>query len=224
MRSWLRPDELQRRRCGAVVNRLFYPDFGPCLGGRIFVMFRRRIFVLLRNRIFVLLRNCAALGLVLFLTPQPSLVAAGDAEGFSMDLFNGRDLEGWVVTGCKAGVEDGLLVLQEGDGLVRSEHDYGDFVLELEWRARKAAAWDSGVYFRAEPPAAGKPWPSRYQANLEQGKEGNVKGLAGAESSGLAKAGQWNQLRLKVVGSQAEMTINGQLAWKVDGVKPDRGY
>lgn len=141
-----------------------------------------------------------------------------------MSLFNGRDLEGWVVTGCKAGVEDGLLVLQEGDGLVRSEHDYGDFVLELEWRARKDAAWDSGVYFRAEPPAAGKPWPSRYQANLEQGKEGNVKNLAGAESSGLAKAGQWNQLRLKVVGSRAELAINGRPAWKVDGVKPARGY
>ncbi|HUY92946.1 MAG TPA: DUF1080 domain-containing protein [Pirellulales bacterium] len=159
----------------------------------------------------------------LLLMVSPALLAAND-DGFAMSLFNGRNLDGWVVTGCKAGVEDGLLVLQEGDGLVRSEHDYGDFVLELDWRARKGEAWDSGVYFRADVPAAGKPWPSRYQANLEQGKEGNVKNLKGAESSGLTKPGEWNHFRLRVVGSQAELQLNGKPAWKVDGVKPARGY
>ena len=165
-----------------------------------------------------------AIPLILFAMQCPALVAAEDESGFMMDLFNGRDLDGWVVTGCKAGVENGALVLQEGDGLVRSEHDYGDFIFEVDWRARKGEAWDSGVYFRADLPAKGKAWPSRYQANLEQGKEGNVKNLRGAESSGLTKPGEWNHFRLRVVGSEAELEINGKHAWKVGGVKPARGY
>jgi len=169
-------------------------------------------------------RICFVSLLLLFAMGRPALLAADDERSFAMDLFNGRDLDGWVVTGCKAGVEDGLLVLQEGDGLVRSEHDYGDFVLELDWRARKGEAWDSGVYFRADLPAAGKAWPSRYQSNLEQGKEGNVKNLKGAESTGLTKPGEWNHFRLRVVGSEAELELNGKPAWKVGGVKPARGY
>jgi 3-keto-disaccharide hydrolase len=153
-----------------------------------------------------------------------ALARADDSAGCTMSLFNGENLDGWVVTGCKAGVEDGLLVLQAGDGFVRTEQDYGDFVLELDWRARKPSDWDSGVYFRAELPPEGKPWPARYQVNLQQNKEGNVNGLAGAESKGLAKAGEWNHFRLLVVGSQAELSINGRLAWKVSGIEPNRGY
>lgn len=139
-------------------------------------------------------------------------------------LFNGENLDGWQVTGCDAGVENGLLVIRSGDGLVRSDLKYRDFKLELDWRARKASAWDSGVYFRSDLPPMGKPWPSRYQVNLEQGKEGTVKGLPGAESSGLAKPGEWNHLELTVVGDHAELKINGQAAWSVGGLKPRLGY
>ncbi len=153
-----------------------------------------------------------------------ALARADDPAGCTMSLFNGENLDGWVVTGCKAGIEDGLLVLQAGDGFVRTEQDYGDFVLELDWRARKPSEWDSGVYFRAELPPEGKPWPARYQVNLQQHKEGNVNGLAGAESQGLAKPGEWNHFRLAVAGSQAELSINGRLAWKVSGVEPRRGF
>src|SRR5687768_2622787 len=86
------------------------------------------------------------------------------ADGVRSSLWNGKDLDGWVVTGCQAGVEDGLLVLQGGDGLVRTEHRYRDFVLELKWRPRKADAFDSGIFFRCELPPEGKPWPPRFQA------------------------------------------------------------
>lgn len=154
----------------------------------------------------------------------PAWAETREPIGCTMSLFNGENLDGWVVTGCKAGVEQGSLVLQAGDGFVRSEHDYGNFILELEWRARKPSDWDSGIYFRAPLPEPGKIWPARYQANLQQGKEGNVGGLKGAESKGLARPGEWNRFRLKVVGSQAELEINGKSAWKVTDIQPARGY
>src|SRR6476620_4914804 len=89
-----------------------------------------------------------------------SLAAADDSTkpaGYRKSLFNGYDLTGWIVTGCKAAAEDGNLAILDGDGFVRSEHRYSDFVLELDWKARRKENWDSGIYFRAELPPEGKP-------------------------------------------------------------------
>ena len=72
--------------------------------------------------------------------------------GFRTSLFNGTDLAGWHVTGCKAAVENGNLVVLDGDGFVRTDHRYTDFILELDWKARRAEKYDSGIYFRAELP------------------------------------------------------------------------
>lgn len=149
---------------------------------------------------------------------------ADEPKGTRIALFDGTSLNGWIVTGCDVAVENGVLVLKDGDGFVRTEHRYADFVLEFQCRARKPADWDSGVYFRAELPPEGKAWPTRYQANLKQGREGNVAALPGAESRGLFKPGEWNRLRLTVVGDRAEMEINGQPAWKVEGVAGPSGY
>lgn len=150
--------------------------------------------------------------------------AADVPSGVPITLFNGKNLDGWIVTDCKAGVEDGLLVLQEGNGLVRSAHHYGDFVLDLDFKPRKDQEWDSGIYIRADLPAEGKQWPSRYQVNLKQGMEGNVNTLAGATSTGLVKPGQWNHFTITVAGDTAELAINGTPAWKASGLEPKVGY
>ncbi len=152
-----------------------------------------------------------------------ALVAA-DSAGYSSPLFNGKDLDSWQVTGCEAVVEDGLLVLKAGDGFVRTNERHGDFVLELDWRARRPNKYDSGIYIRADLPEEGKPWPSRYQINLLEGKEGNLLGVAGAESKGLARPGEWNHFKITVVGDTAELEINGKPAWKASGIQNADGY
>src|SRR6185369_14648748 len=103
------------------------------------------------------------------LTAIFTLAAAGLAkeDGFRESLFNGKKLDGWIVTGCDVGVENGLLVLKSGEGLVRSVQRYGDFVLEVDWKARKASEYDSGIYIRAELPIKKRNWPDRYQINLK---------------------------------------------------------
>lgn len=150
--------------------------------------------------------------------------AASAAGGYKSSLFNGRDLDGWQVTGCDAGVEGGMLVLQGGDGLVRTNERHGDFILELDWRAKRKENYDSGIYIRADLPAEGKPWPARYQVNLKQGGEGNLLGLKGATSSGLVKPGEWNHFKLTVVGDTAALEINGKPAWKASGLENPTGY
>jgi hypothetical protein len=161
----------------------------------------------------------AAAVLVLFAT-FPALAD----QGYKAALFNGRDLDGWQVTGCDAAVENGALLLRGGDGFVRTYERHGDFVLELDWRARRKSNYDSSIYIRADLPADGKPWPARYQVNLKQGAEGNIAGLAGATSKGLVKEGDWNHFKITVKGNTAELEINGKPAWKASGLENETGY
>jgi hypothetical protein len=146
------------------------------------------------------------------------------AEQKFTPLFDGRSLEGWTVLRCEAGVDEGAILLKAGDGVVHTNKQYGDFVLELEWKAARDKGYDSGIYFRCDLPKGNRPWPARYQANLRQGQEGNVGGVKGASSKGLIKVGEWNHFRLSVIGPNVAMEINGKPAYKVDGIQQAKGY
>lgn len=160
---------------------------------------------------------CALLGFF------PSLLMAEEV-GPKLNLFNGHDLAGWHAVHCEAAVEDGALVITGGDGLLRADHRYADFVLELDWRPRKGEKYDSGIYFRCEEPAEGKKYPDKFQVNLLQGGEGNLIGFPEAKSTGLIKAGEWNHFKLTVLGDTAELEINGRPAWKTAGLETKAGY
>ena len=153
-----------------------------------------------------------------------SSTRGAETGGYRVPLFDGASLDGWHVTGCEALVRDGNIFLKSGNGLVRTDQRYSDFVLELEWKALKPDNWDSGIYFRCGLPPKGRPWPPRYQANLRKGLEGNVDGMKGARSRGLIKPGEWNAFKLTVRGPAAEMEINGKPAWKASGLKSASGY
>jgi hypothetical protein len=146
-----------------------------------------------------------------------------DDSGYRKSVFNGENLQGWHVTGCQTQVEDGKLVIVGGDGFVRTDHMYGDFVLELSWLPRRDENWDSGIYIRCDLPED-RPWPKRYQINLLQGDEGNLIGFPKGRSKGLVKAGAWNRMKLTVRGETASMEINGQPAWSVAGIEQPQGY
>ena len=140
-------------------------------------------------------------------------------------LFDGKTLNGWTVIKCEATIDDGDILLVAGNGLVQAENKYGDFILEFEWKALRNDKWDSGVYFRYDSVPQNRPWPDRYQVNLQQGREGNVGNLEGATSEGLAKAGQWNKFKLTVRGTKASLEINGKHAWEADGLEgPEKGF
>jgi hypothetical protein len=78
--------------------------------------------------------------------------AVADAPHF-VDLFNGRDLSGWmnVNTGPDTWtVKDGLLVcMGKPIGVMRSEKQYENFILHIEWRHMKPGG-NSGVFVWSE--------------------------------------------------------------------------
>jgi len=80
------------------------------------------------------------------------LAGAGETPQFR-DLFNGRDLSGWVNVNTDPGtwtVRDGLLVCSGHPiGVMRSERQYENFILHIEWRHMEAGG-NSGVFAWSE--------------------------------------------------------------------------
>lgn len=154
-----------------------------------------------------------------------ALAAAAPTPPERVSLFNGENLEGWNLLKCEATVDNGDILLKNGNGLVQTKRKYGDFVLEFDWKALANDNWDSGVYFRYDNVPPGKPWPARYQVNLRKGMEGNIDGLDGASSKGLIKAGEWNSFTLTVKGETVDLQINATQAWKAKGLAgPKNGF
>ena len=153
-----------------------------------------------------------------------SASAAETSAGHVYSLFNGKDLSRLIVeNGCKVRVKNGAILLEAGNGWVRSHHVYGDCKLHVEWKALKKAKYDAGIYIRTR--LGGKPFPrSGYQINLLQGKEGNIGNLKGASSTGLIKPGDWNTFDVTVRGDTVETLINGKRAYKVGGIKNAVGF
>ncbi|MHB8899173.1 MAG: 3-keto-disaccharide hydrolase [Thermoguttaceae bacterium] len=164
--------------------------------------------------------NSTLLALTLALAAGQLAIAAERQK-----MFNGKNLDGWTVARCEATVENGVLLLKEGNGLVYLKGPYRDFVFEFKWKALNPEMWDSGVYFRCDAPADSekRPWPPRYQVNLRKGMEGNVGDLPGAESKGLTRPGEWNEMKLTCIGRTAQLEINGKPAWKAEGLEQEQG-
>jgi hypothetical protein len=112
--------------------------------------------------------------------------------------------------------EGGVLV-NDGDGrYATTERDYGDFELRLEYQLAKGA--DSGVYLRGVPQV--QIWdtaiPDTKDIGYAKGSGGlwnNDKGSPGRDP--LVKAdkpiGQWNALRVLMVGSRVSVWLNEKL-------------
>src|SRR5437762_8535956 len=107
---------------------------------------------------FVMKHCCLAAGIIAIVA---SVARAGDSKtepGFT-SLFNGKDLTGWTIENKgKFSVRDGVIFLDRGSGWLRSEKEYQDFELRLDFRFVSKGA-DSGIFVRATK--EGKNWPAK---------------------------------------------------------------
>src|SRR2546425_1839649 len=176
----------------------------------------------------------AALGL--FLTSAP---AADKADSGWINLFNGKNLDGWVQRGGKAKyhVEDGQIVgssvPKTGNSFLCTTKDYADFLLELEFKVDPEL--NSGVQIRShcydEPKTfehngktikipAGR--VHGYQVEIDpsarawtggiydEGRRGWLNDLKNNEPARTAfKANEWNKFRIECRGDSIKTWLNG---------------
>jgi hypothetical protein len=160
-------------------------------------------------------------------------------------LFDGSSLRGWTHHLEPAGamsdtwsVSDGILICSgHPAGYIRTEQDFVNYVLKLEWRFNPVTrqAGNSGVLLRLIGPD--KVWPRSVEAQLHSENAGdfwniedfqmrtdpartngrNTKKLAMAENP----VGEWNEYEIIVDGPTITLFVNGQKvneAWDVAAV------
>ncbi|MGB2136678.1 MAG: 3-keto-disaccharide hydrolase [Flavobacteriaceae bacterium] len=135
------------------------------------------------------------------------------------NLFNGKDLSGWTIHGTELWyVEDGLLVCESGPeekyGYLSTEKFYNDFILTLEFK--QEANGNSGVFFRSTLEGTKI---SGWQ--VEVAPPGNDSGgiyesygrgwliKPDPEKDKALKMGDWNRMKIKVVGDKVTTWLNG---------------
>ena len=134
-------------------------------------------------------------------------------------LFNGKDLTGWKIYGTeKWFVENGFLICESGPdkqyGYLATEKFYKDFDLTVEFL--QEADGNSGVFFRSTiegTKIAG--WqcevaPQGHDTGgiYESYGRGWLKQIED-EKENILKQGQWNTMRIRVVGPRVQTWLNG---------------
>ena len=153
--------------------------------------------------------------------------AAHAADG-AKPLFDGKSLEGWqAINGPLSSwtAKDGLLVCSgEGGGWLSTKDEYGDFDLSLEFRVPKGG--NSGVFVRA--PHEGDPAytgmelqvlddaAEEYKTLRPDQYTGSVYGIVAAEPRVTKPAGEWQTMRIRCVGRNIEVEVNGQQVVKAN--------
>ncbi len=190
------------------------------------------------------LSNASWIGALLVALLIPPTAQAEDntpPPGFTA-LFNGQDLSGWkgLVANPKQRaemsseelaaaqkkadeqmrehwkVEDGALVF-DGKGLsLCTAKDYGDFEMLVDWKILEKG--DSGIYLRGSPQV--QIWDPQVSAPEKGIGSGGLFNNQKHPSRPLVNAdrpvGQWNTLRIRMVGDKVTVWLNDKLV--VDNV------
>jgi hypothetical protein len=164
-------------------------------------------------------------------------IEADDEPPFT-SLFDGKTLSGWVCQHTdRFSVRDGAIVNDGGTGWLRSAKSYRDFEFRAEYRVIRPGS-DSGIFFRASAESTSRPphWPARgYQLQVIDGDTLGMlfgHGLApprfdrSAEALKSARGDPklWQSIRLKVVGTRAEVALNDVVLTTSEAIQSAEGH
>ncbi len=190
------------------------------------------------------------LAVVLTLSATVETVRA-DEDAF-VPMFNGRDLSGWVIVNVAPKtftVRDGIIVSTGiPTGVIRTERQYENFILELEWRHMKPGG-NAGVFVWGDPMTApGTPFARGIEVQVLDGREsetytsdGDVFAIHGATmkpdrphpkgwerclpSEKRAKPSpEWNHYRIECKDGVIKLAVNGKVVSGGSQCKPRKGY
>lgn len=134
-------------------------------------------------------------------------------------LFNGNDLSGWKTYGTeKWYVEDNQIICESGPdaqyGYLGTERNYKDFILTLEFM--QEADGNSGVFIRSVVDGVKvSGWqvevapPGQHSGGIYESYGRGWLIIPEPEKEQSLKMGEWNQMKIKVVGSEVTTWLNG---------------
>ncbi len=156
-------------------------------------------------------------------TGKPRTKSEAPSPAHPDELFNGKDLTGWVSDGFGLwSVENGVLVGKQQQGWLMTEAEFGDFELTLEYRLSTSGDGDGGLGLRLAPNGACLELQLLDDTRAKNGefKPDEVTGalyqVAAPLATPKAPAGQWNAVRMRFVGSRLTAEINGTKTLDLD--------
>ena len=149
-----------------------------------------------------------------------SLATMASATAQKTSLFNGSDLEGWNIHGTeKWYVAAGVLICESGPeekyGYLSTDKFYDDFILTLEFK--QEANGNSGVFFRSTLEGTKiSGWqvevapPNHDTGGIYEsyGRGWLIK--PDAKKDKVLKMGEWNKMKIRVVGEKVTTWLNGK--------------
>jgi len=133
-------------------------------------------------------------------------------------LFNGKDLTGWTIHGTeKWYVQNGELICESGPdkqyGYLSTNKNYKNFELTLEFK--QEANGNSGVFFRSSIDGVKiSGWQcevapiGHHTGGIYESYGRGWLRHPSPENAKYLKTGQWNKLKLRVVGDQVTTWLN----------------
>ncbi|QTN31361.1 DUF1080 domain-containing protein [Akkermansiaceae bacterium] len=162
----------------------------------------------------------------------------------SIPLFNGKDTAGWEFSTPEGkaawSVKDGVLACSgEPIGYIRTEKEYENYSLTLEWRWQAGAEKaNSGLLLHISTPNAAGPWPKCIESQLGQGNAGDIWTIGEkAVAKGVNKGGrwirtadpaektpgEWNTMTVTCKGDSLTITVNGVTVNEATGLSAAKG-
>ena len=173
-------------------------------------------------------------------------------------LFNRKDLSGFVDVNTSEvtwRVEDGLLICTGLPiGVMRTEKQYENFILDIEWRFMEAGG-NSGVFVWADgTPYEDRPFPTGMEVQMldpewavmndrpeeyvhghlfpVMGLEGTipdnpsevVQGRSYALENRVKGTGEWNRYLIACVDGTLKLSVNGKFVNGIRSTKRKKGY
>lgn len=148
-------------------------------------------------------------------------VCAAAESGFT-SLFNGKNLDGWVLVNQKGTgytVEDGVLVCPaDGGGNLYTEKDYSDFALHFQFKLSEGGNNGVGIRAPLKGDAAYQGMEiqildhdaPRYKGRLKPDqRHGSIYGVVPAKTGFLKPTGEWNRQEIKADGRRITVVLNG---------------
>ena len=166
-----------------------------------------------------MMKKYAMTVLALIIVTSIQLTSCTQDDGW-ISLFNGEDLTGWKIHGTeKWYVEDGLLVCESGPdeeyGYLATQQTFKDFELIVNFK--QEADGNSGVFFRSSLDGTKI---TGWQAEVAP-KGNDTGGIYESygrgwlvqipdEKENILKEGEWNTMRVMVVGDHVQTFLNGE--------------
>ncbi len=192
----------------------------------------------------------------LILISVSNLSGQSDDSGF-VPMFNGKDLSGW----CPINLAPGTFSVKEGiivstgfpTGLLRTERQYENFIIELEWRHMKSGG-NAGLFVWSDGlPSKGGPFPRGVEVQIldngfnvkgknewytTHGDVFPVKGAVMTPTGRISKTGErsfptedrsksspeWNHYRLVANNGELRLSVNGKEVTVGKDASPRKGY